>query len=235
MIKIMIGVQARSTSTRLPNKSMALIDTQSVCDHVLTACLSAAEYISKQKSKVQLHAHVVLLVPKGDQLKDLFADKVDVLEGPEDDVLSRYMLAVDKYEPDYVVRVTGDCSLIAAPVISKHVFSATFDHLDYCCNVMDDCRTYVDGYDVEVVSAKLMRWTDENANTTADREHVTTRIRSARPGWAKFGAVIGYIDLSDIKLSVDTTDDLEKVRANKRAVNEKLNIAKQRGYLVYRF
>ncbi len=235
MINVLIGIQARSTSKRLPQKSIALIDAQTVTDHVITACTSAADHINKQKTKVPIHAQVALLVPDGDQLADLFMDKVPIIQGPEDDVLARYMMAMEHFKPDYLVRVTGDCSLITAPIISKHVLCAVFDKLDYCANVYEECRTYVDGYDCEVISSDLMDWVSVNAEESYDREHVSTYIRSHKPQWAKFGAVIGYIDLSEIKLSVDTTEDLERVRANKRAVNEKLNKAKQRSYLVYRF
>jgi spore coat polysaccharide biosynthesis protein SpsF len=234
VIKIVIGVQARSTSKRLPQKSIALVDTHTVTDHVISACLSAADHVNKQKTKVPIHAQVVLLVPTGDQLKGLFEDKVVVYEGPEDDVLTRYMLAVDSLKPDYIVRITGDCSLIPPSIISKHILCATFDRLDYCSNVAENCRTYIDGFDVEVISQELMRWVDTNAKSQQDREHVTTYVRSNGPSWAKVGTVIGYVDLSEIKLSVDTQDDLERVRANKKAINEKLNIAKQRGF-VFRF
>jgi spore coat polysaccharide biosynthesis protein SpsF (cytidylyltransferase family) len=235
VINVLIGVQARSTSTRLPKKSIALIDTQTVTDHVLSACLAAAEHINKSKAKPPVNVQVALLVPTGDQLKYLFMDKVDVLEGSEHNVLSRYMLAVDRFKPDYVVRISGDCPLITPPMISKNVLCSVFDKLDYCSNVPDSARTYLDGLDCEVISSQLMQWVNENATEASDREHVTTYIRSHTPEWARVGSIMAYIDLSEIKLSVDTIEDLEKIRANKKMINDKLNAVKRRGHHVYRF
>jgi spore coat polysaccharide biosynthesis protein SpsF (cytidylyltransferase family) len=45
-----------------------------------------------------------------------------------------------------------------------------------------------------------------------DKEHVTTVIRRNPPTWAKMGLAMSYLDLSGIKLSVDTEDDLHRVR-----------------------
>lgn len=235
MINVLIGVQARSTSTRLPKKSVAILDTQTITDHVLAACTSAADHVVRQKTKNPINAIVALLVPQADPLKDLFRHKIDVVEGPEDDVLARYMLAVERFNPDYIVRVTGDCPLISAPLISKHILCAVFDKLDYCSNVPDGARTYIDGLDCEVLSAPLMGWLDENAETKEDREHVTSYARSHTPQWAKIGSIMGYIDLSDIKLSVDTVEDLERVRENRALVNDKINVVKKRGHFLYRF
>jgi hypothetical protein len=37
--------------------------------------------------------------------------------------------------------------------------------------------------------------------------------RRSPPDWARIGHVIGHLDQSNLKLSVDTMEDLERVRA----------------------
>lgn len=227
-------MQARSTSTRLPGKSLEILDTKTMTGHVLDASYNAARYINRGTHKHGIEAVVALLVPNNDPLADQFNDHL-IYEGSEHDVLSRYMLAVHDLQPNYTVRLTGDCPLLSPPLISKHVMCAVKDGLDYCSNVTDGCRTFIDGWDVEVVSFELMNWLDKYATSKSDREHVTPLARNAPPKWATFGTVVGTIDFSDIKLSVDTHAELDKVRANMAAVKEKMNLARELGHMVYRY
>lgn len=233
MAQVIIGIQARSTSKRLPGKCLEQIEQLSMCDHVLRACESAADHMNRQSHKFRTRVDVALLVPYGDKLINNFKH-ANIIEGDEDDVLSRYVRAMQLYDADYICRITSDCPLISPPLISKHVVSAVQDGLDFCSNVLDGCRTYINGYDVEVMSREALDWIDNEAKEAFDREHVTTLFKRHTPNWAKIGTVIGHIDFSDIKLSVDTHDELEEVRSNKRSVIDKLNKAKHIGR-VYRF
>lgn len=71
-------------------------------------------------------------------------------------------------------------------------------------------------------------WLDENAKNPDDRQHVTTMIRREPPRWAKMGIVIDYLDLSELKLSVDTKEDLERVREAYNRVKSKTEYGKQK-------
>lgn len=229
MANILIGIQARSGSKRLPGKALKEIDDAIMTEHVIAAARSASRFLGLSHGCL-----VVLLVPRGDPLKSVITS-VPVLEGPEDDVLSRYQLAVTKFQPEYLVRITGDCPLIKAALITKHVLSALKNRLDYVSNTFDDLRTFVDGYDCEVISKKLFHWACENVRSSFDREHVTTIIKKTPPRWAKFGVVFDDNDLSHIKLSVDTLDELTEVRRIKESLRKKRNLAEERGWLVTRF
>ena len=83
---------------------------------------------------------------------------------------------------------------------------------DYISNVDERFRTTLDGADCEVISRRLLDDTAQRATAPSDREHVTTLIRREPPAWAKIGVVLNHFDLSWIKLSVDTEEDLERVR-----------------------
>lgn len=234
MIEVLIGVQARSTSKRLPGKSLEIIDETVMVDHVLTATKLCANYFNNRKQQFNISVTAALLVPFGDPIKEAMAGNL-IIEGPEDDVLTRYKYAVQRFMPDYICRVTGDCPMILPTILTKHIIAAADSDLDYCSNSYDETRTYIDGMDTEIISRKLFDWVDQNATSKSHREHCTTLIKEAPPKWAKFGVVIGHVDLSDIKLSVDTKEELEAVRKNKESIKAKIELAKSKNYSIFRF
>lgn len=234
MLNVLIVVQARSGSKRLPGKSLTMIEDKTMVGHVLNSAQCAARYIKASRGDPQMHALVCLAIPTDDPLKEHFIGH-PMVEGPENDVLARFEAAHKKFNPDYMVRITGDCPLIIPSIISHCVFKTVKNKLDYCSNGYEEIRTYIDGYDVEVISKRAAVWLFKNAESVSDREHVTIHLRMRPPEWAKFGVLIAHTDLGDIKLSVDTPEDLENVRKKKRSLFEKLSLAKERNYVVFRF
>lgn len=208
-MRVLIGIQARSTSERLPNKAIEVICGTPILGRVIYACDSAAATI---RHKGPADVTVAVLTPYGDPIVSHFRDRAAMVEGPELDVLERYRMALDEYRPDYVVRITGDCPMIPSPVIVSHVLLAMKHEYDYFSNTDERFRTALDGIDCEVVSARLMRHTAEVAKRADDREHVTLMMRREPPSWAKIGVSLTHFDNSHVKLSVDTPEDLENVR-----------------------
>lgn len=229
--KVFIGIQARSTSSRLPGKGMMLLGPRTITQHVIDACHESAGFIQKTANA---EVTVGLVVPQGDPLAAEYKGKIPVFEGSEHDVLGRYGVAMNQLNPDYLVRITGDCPLIPPYIITTLVRKAITGNLDYCSNVDERCRTDLDGWDCEVVSSRAFIHIFENAHERLDREHVTTYLRRKPPRWARIGAVIGFVDLSKIKLSVDTEKDLEEARKQYDELQRKVSAARQAGYLVFR-
>lgn len=228
LTNVLIGIQARSTSTRLPAKCFEMIGDRMLLQHVVDRCKSAADYMNRYTYKTGCGVSVALLVPFGDPIAERFRNRALVIEGPENDVLGRYMKAVQQNNPDYIVRVTGDCPLIPSYIISKHIKLALGQEYDYVSNVSEDSRTSIDGHDCEVISRKLLEHLDQTAEPGPDREHVTTLARREPPDWARMGCVIGYFDHSGIKLSVDTQEDLERTRQEYDRVSKRVVAAERR-------
>lgn len=203
-------------------------------DHVLGAAKLSAGYINYRKETVGINVSVALLIPFGDPIKEEMEGSAFIIEGPEENVLERFRLATKQLNPDYVVRITADCPLIIPTIITRHVTAAVQKGLDYCSNSFDELRTFPDGYDCEVISRRLMDWLFINAQTREEKEHVTILAKSNPPPWAKYGVIIGHNDFSNIKISVDTKDELELVRANKASITDKIERAKKRNYLIFR-
>jgi len=197
---------------------------------VIDAARESAGYISRPNTSRHINANVYLLIPAGDKIKDepAFNKKAQIIEGSEFDVLSRYKSLLDVSGADYVIRITGDCPLIPAPVITKALNVAMINRFDYVSNVDERLRLSFDGMDCEIMSARLLKYINEHAWTSSDREHVTTFVRSKDcPKNFSSAHIVGYLDLSSLKLSVDTEEDLENVRKQKSRVLEALRLSRE--------
>lgn len=223
--KVVIAIQARSTSQRLPNKWQVLINGSTVLDRVIASVQSSASFINNGKGDV--YVSTCLVVPHGDAIAKKHGHHISTFEGSENDVLSRYVDAIRRYDADYIVRITGDCPMIPAFVITKHILCATKHGFDYVTNARPELRTCPDGHDTEVVSRRLMEWCGEHATSDYDKEHVTTYIKSHKPDWAKDANIIGYTDDSHLKLSIDTEEDVEFVRTYDSLISRKIRTAKE--------
>ncbi len=225
---VLIGIQARSTSKRLPGKCYEPIGSKRLLDHVIDAAKESAAYINLHTARSEILAKVALLIPVGDPIEDEFKNRCHIVSGPEDDVLTRYKLAAEAFKAHFVVRITGDCPLIPSYLISKHITLAVRNNYDYLSNSDELSRTSLDGIDCEVMSKKMLDYMDKAATLGSDREHVTPLARREPPQWAKRGCVVGYFDHSSVKLSVDTKEDLERVRAEYQALSSRLSDAERR-------
>ena len=210
---VVIGIQARSTSARFPRKWAALIDGKPLLQHVIDACNRSALYMNRHRDKTRMLVQTALLIPDGDEIGEAFRGKTTIVRGPEQDVLQRYSVMADKLDADYIVRITGDCPLIPPFLITKHIKTAVINGYDYLSNVNESSRTAADGMDCEVISRKLLQYAVENTVDPYDREHVTPFMRRRNlPIWVRTGQIVGFLELSGLKLSVDTEEDLERVR-----------------------
>lgn len=229
MINICIGIQARSTSQRLPGKVLERIGYKTILERVLEAANSSSKYINRGTHKSNIFCSVYVLTPHGDKVADFCRQKrINFLEGDEYDVLSRYKKMADVFDASYVVRLTADCPFVPAEYISKAVNTAVKNELDYCSNVDPRFRTSPDGFDVEVISRRAMQWLEVNAKEKSDREHVTTKLRTKdAPALFKVGVILGRIDLSGIKLSIDTADDLQRGIDHFETLDKKISIARE--------
>jgi spore coat polysaccharide biosynthesis protein SpsF len=210
---ISIIIQARSTSTRFPRKIFERIGNKPILQHVLDACYNCVSYINAYTNKHGMVCGLALAVPYKDELISQFG-KHFIVQGPENDVLERYLIAAQKTNADYIVRVTSDCPFIPPFIISKAIGLAVKDNLDYLTNADPRFRTAPDGHDVEVISRRLLDWLGQNAKDAVDREHVTTYLQRAMPDWATKGDIIGFVDMfkPEMKLSIDTPEDLERMK-----------------------
>ena len=201
MVTTVAIIQARMTSTRLPGKVMMELGGKPVIQHVI-----------ERAQRIKGVDKVILAVPS--QLKSIpmamLSNSLGVpaFTGSEDDVLSRYYLAANTYDADVVVRITGDCPLIDPEICSQVVALRRYEVVDYASNVHP--RSFPQGLDCECFTFAALARAFVNATETYDREHVTPFIiRHAR----RTNLASGRFDLSRHRWTLDTIEDLERLRA----------------------
>lgn len=166
-MNIICVIQARMASTRLPGKVLRMMRGRSTLDRIVIA----AEH-AKGVNKVVVATSTN---KENDQIESACERiKVDCFRGSEDDVLGRYIGLLDKYNPDAVVRITGDCPLADSSVISQVVALYKATGVDYASNT--EPPTWPDGLDCEVISARALRAAHEEATRKSDRDCVTRWI-----------------------------------------------------------
>lgn len=183
---------------------------KTLLEHVIASSQNAAQYLNNWGTK-RATVDVAVLIPEGDEIKAHPFSGISIIEGPEFDVLSRYVLLADRLKPDFIVRLTADCPLIPSFIISKLITLAVMNNYDYVSNVDERVRTSPDGFDCEVISFRALQYSHLHSSGI-DREHVTTFLRRNPPDWIRWGTVINFLDLSDLMISVNTREDLERVR-----------------------
>lgn len=234
MRKVVIAIQARSDSSRLPQKCHLQVGGKPILQWIVDTCQHSIRYLRQNNRDLEADYSAHLLVPKGDAIANLYRNQIDTREGSHDDVLSRYAKLTEDTQADYVVRVTADCLQIPAYLIAKHVRSALIKQRDYTTNT--HYRTFKEGWDCEVLSSRLVGWLDENAAQPFDREHVTTLIAPDKPfpfkdvdGKKNICHIINSTDESDIKTSIDTREEYEAaIKAHEKFINTK-NLARRNG------
>ena len=166
-MRINAVIQARAGSTRLPGKVLADLGGRPVLEWVVRAARAATqvdEVIVATSTLAGDDAVADLATPWG----------VPVVRGSEDDVLSRFVAALDAHPADAVVRLTADCPLLDPTLIDAvaGAWAAAPTH-DYVSTVLVRCLPR--GLDVELVSAQALRAVDRIA-TGHDRVHVTSAL-----------------------------------------------------------
>lgn len=202
--KISAIIQARMTSTRLPDKVLMDIRGEPMLWHVI----NRLTYVKKLDD-------IILAIPntKENDILERFAkdNKVKYFRDNEEDVLSRYYQAAKIFKCDIMARVTADNPLIDPQimdlVIEKHLDSKA----DYTSN--DLKRTFPMGLKAEVFNFKSLEKAYEEAKEDYQREHVTPYIYE-HPEKFKLCNIEAEEKLrrSDLRLTVDTREDLELIK-----------------------
>jgi spore coat polysaccharide biosynthesis protein SpsF (cytidylyltransferase family) len=200
---MILGVlQARCSSSRLPNKVLKRLQGKAMLEQQIRR-LERCRRIDKMIVATSTDA-------SDEPLATLCrAIGIDCYRGSLDDVLDRFYRAAKRFDPDHVVRLTGDCPLTDPEVVDHIIEFHLAGGYDYASNCLDTCN-YPDGLDAEVFSMGALEtaWTD--AELQSQREHVTLFI-NRQPGRFKIGLVRYEKDLSFMRWTVDEPEDFEFV------------------------
>lgn len=208
-MKVGVVIQARMGSTRLPGKVLMDLHGRPVLAHVL------------DRSRAIRGVDTVIIATTVEAQDDPIAEmckrwRVPCYRGNETDVLDRYYRAAALHQLTVVARITSDCPLLDPAVVQLVLEEFVHSGPDYCSNV-HPC-TYPDGLDVEVMSIEALERAWCEAADPFEREHVTPYIwrRPIGPEHLdgfRLRNVPGKTDHSALRWTVDTSEDLDNVRA----------------------
>ena len=202
-MRINAVIQARVGSTRLPGKVLEDLGGHPVLEWVVRAARAATQ--------VDTVVVATSTMAADDAVADLAGTLgVAVVRGSEDDVLSRFVVALDAYPADAIVRLTADCPLLDPSLIDAvaGAWAGAPTH-DYVSTVLVRCLPR--GMDVELVTARALRAVDRIA-VGHDRVHVTSRLYAEPAAYRLLGLCVTP-PANDLRVTVDTGEDLALLRA----------------------
>ena len=126
-----------------------------------------------------------------------------VVRGSQNDVLARFMLALQRTDAPVLVRITGDCPFVDPGLLDEMIRQFNDHDIDYLTNSVPP--TYPDGLDVEIFNRESLLLADAECNDPFQREHVTPWMRDS--GRCRLGQKKHQFDCSSMRWTVDETED----------------------------
>ena len=155
---IAVVLQARLGSTRLPGKVLLPLGGTTLIEQAMVRLSRAgAELLVLATDEKSAPSLAPAAERRGFEL----------LVGPEEDVLARYCLAIERFKPDFVIRATGDNPLVSFELASLLVERGASHPSDY-----SGFLGMPTGMGVELVAAQALLRAEAEAREAPEREHV---------------------------------------------------------------
>lgn len=202
-MKSLAILQARVSSSRLPGKVLLPILGEPM--------------LFRQIERIRRAGRIdhLIVATSTDQSDDVLvgacaARGIPCARGSLDDVLDRFVQCALPYQPETVVRLTGDCPLADPQLIDAMLQGFEESDYDYLSNASPP--TFPDGLDVEVMRFSCLIEAHREAKLPSEREHVTPFLR-AHPERFRLGNHVADVDRSGLRWTVDEEQDLEFIRS----------------------
>ena len=166
--KIVIVVQARMASTRLPGKVMLPVLGKSILALMV------------ERLQMIRHEATIVIATSENAEDDVLVREAQSLglpcyRGDQHNLLDRHYQAALKYGADVVLKIPSDCPLIDPRIIDE-VLDYFFenDNFDYVSNLHP--ATWPDGNDVEIMTMPCLKKAWQDAYKPLELEHTTPYI-----------------------------------------------------------
>lgn len=202
-MKVLIILQARMNSSRLPGK--------------ILACIEGLPSIIYQVNRIRpiLNKDIGLVVATTNTQKDdalctlLDSHKIKFYRGDEDDVLNRFVSCSLIHASEFIIRLNADCPLICPRLIEHVIQKMEGTKFDYASTILDE--TYPLGMHVEMMRSDLLASINKLNLPSDFREHVTPYIYRNKDKY-KLLSVVNKTNDSQFRITVDYPEDLEVVK-----------------------
>ena len=194
-------LQARFDSTRLPGKVLLPINGRPMLEWQIRRIMRADI------------GEIVLATTTNSSDNELveLAKKLDIsiYRGSGPNVLSRYVEIVQNKNPEYFVRLTGDCPFTMPDLLVEMNSEFHSRKMDYLSNTLD--LTFPDGLDVEFVSSEALLELMHYSLGEKEKEHVTYGIYS-RPSLFNLANFKSGGDFGHLRWTVDYPEDFRFIK-----------------------
>lgn len=198
---ILYILQARTSSTRLPNKVLLPILKKPMLLRQIDR-IKRSRYLDKLVVATSTH-------PSDAPIASLCKiNNIAYFRGSLNDVLDRFYQTARIYNPEHIVRLTGDCPLIDPLIIDQTIKHYLSENFDYSSNAYEP--TFPDGLNVEIFTFKTLETTWKNTKLPSEREHVTPFMRKVQTNF-KLGTFKNNTDQSHFRWTVDHKEDFELI------------------------
>ena len=213
--KITVIIEARTGSSRLPNKVVAEIEGKPMIFYVIDRVkqIKSVEQIILATTQEE-NDKILTEIAKQNSIGSFVGDSIDVLD-------RGYQCALQN-NADPIIRITGDCPLIDPDIVEEMLEFYLKNNYDYVSNRINP--KYPDGLDVEIYSFNTLQMAAQNAKWSSERELVTTYI-TKNPKNFKIFSYENQEDLSEYRWTVDEQKDLEFIRKIYSIMKPKTNFS----------
>lgn len=204
--KLIIILQARTGSTRLPQKMIKPFYQKETIPEIIINNL-----------KTTFNSNQIILATtvnsKDDDLEVLARSlKINYFRGDENDVLKRFIDCADKENADLIVRICADNPFLRPEYINPLINNLLDKKLEYCSFQWKDGTPIMlshIGVFAEVMTIGFLKKIEESTTDPLYREHVTNYIYNHKNQFKQ-----EFLNLPDflngrehIRLTVDTKED----------------------------
>ena len=215
MPRVVLIIQARMSSTRLPGKSMMPLAGKPLVFRMV-----------ERLKKCKRIDEIVIAIPDipEDQVLIELAQELDVssFQGSLLDVRDRYLRSAKQFDADYVVRIPADNPIPDANEIDKLIdFHLAKNPNGFSSNLAQVNNSgYLDGVGAEIFSTKLLEESIARSSSETVKEHVHRNFfdyatqTPVDAAWCSIASPIAPAEIRrpDIILDVNTMDDYIKIK-----------------------
>lgn len=212
-MKILVFLQARMGSSRLPGKIMLPLENKNVIEHDIDRI---------KRSKLINDIIVCTTVENKDDCIENYCknNNISYYRGSENNVLDRYYQCSLIHKPDIIVRITSDCPMIDPEIIDKMISEYLLKKEEspyFCVKYADPSKghNFPDGFNPEIFNFEILQEAWLNATLDSDKEHVGPYMRR-KYGKCEFKVVLSKnyenLDFKNLHLSLDTKTDYELLK-----------------------
>jgi len=196
-VRVVAIIQARTGSTRLPNKIFLKLANASLLSHVVDRLRP-----SKEIDQIVIATTTSL---KDNSIEEwCLNNSLDYFRGSENNVLDRYYQTAKKFNADIIIRVTADDPFKDYRLIDQAVKIIKDKNYDFVCN--NNPVSFPEGLDVEVLSIDALTKSFFNSTSNFEKEHVTQYIHRNINSFKTFN-IKNIKNLSFHRWTIDTEDD----------------------------